>query len=339
MADDSKIALTSKSMLSRIVRNVLTLPQTLIVGATMLPIGLPTPVPKQISWQPPIGERRQILDRGRGRIHEVQALAHRRLAVARARPRAGACRPWPCAPSAFSSTVVRPPRLLSGAGCESRMLTPRRTAMSSMPRTASQERLLDGVVDGARREQVLGADELGGLRDDDRAAVVDQPVGHAADRRVAAQAGRRVRAAALDADDEIATSGTARAAGCEACSAMRAASRVPSRDALDRAVRLQVDDFDRLAATGGCGAPPPRSTIPPGPTSRTPAMLGLRPMPASESSANSRSAPNWPRTNSVVTGIVPATACAIARVTGLQLSITEITATQLRTPAAPLARR
>ena len=41
----------------------------------------------------------------------------------------------------------------------------------------------------------------------------------------------------------------------------------------------------------------------------------------------------------VVTGIVPATACAIVRVTGLQLSITEITATQLRTPAGPLARR
>ena len=64
-------------------------------------------------------------------------------------------------------------------------------------------------------------------------------------------------------------------------------------------------------------------------------MLGLRPMPASESSAKSRSAPNWPRTNSVVTGRVPPTACEIARVTGLQLSITEMTAIQLRTPAAP----
>src|SRR6218665_2411455 len=40
-------------MLSRIECTVLTLPQILIVGATMLPIGLPTPVPKQISWQPP----------------------------------------------------------------------------------------------------------------------------------------------------------------------------------------------------------------------------------------------------------------------------------------------
>ena len=75
------------------------------------------------------------------------------------------------------------------------------------------------------------------------------------------------------------------------------------------------------------------------PTSRTPAMLGLRPMPASALRANSRSAPNCPRTNIAVTGMVPATACEIARVTGLQLSITEITAIQLRTPARPCARR
>ena len=54
LAPDSNTALTSKSMLSRIDCSVLTLPQTLSVGDTMLPIGLPTPVPKQMSWQPPM---------------------------------------------------------------------------------------------------------------------------------------------------------------------------------------------------------------------------------------------------------------------------------------------
>ena len=39
-------------MLSAIVRSVFTLPQTFTVGATMLPMGLPTPVPKKMSWQP-----------------------------------------------------------------------------------------------------------------------------------------------------------------------------------------------------------------------------------------------------------------------------------------------
>ena len=61
-------------------------------------------------------------------------------------------------------------------------------------------------------------------------------------------------------------------------------------------------------------------------------------MPASVLKAISRSRPNWPRTNSVVTGMVPSTAWQIARVTGLQLSMIEITATQLRTPTAPFAR-
>ncbi len=55
-------------------------------------------------------------------------------------------------------------------------------------------------------------------------------------------------------------------------------------------------------------------------------------MPANVSSVTSRSCPYWPRTNSVVTGSVPCTACAMARVTGLQLSMIEMTATSLRTP-------
>ena len=56
LALDSNTALTSKSMLSRIDCSVLTLPHTLSVGDTMLPIGLPTPVPKQLSWQPLIAK-------------------------------------------------------------------------------------------------------------------------------------------------------------------------------------------------------------------------------------------------------------------------------------------
>ena len=67
-------------------------------------------------------------------------------------------------------------------------------------------------------------------------------------------------------------------------------------------------------------------------------MFGLRPMPASVLNATSRSWPYWPRTKSVVTGSVMSTAWQIARVTGLQLSITEITATWLRTPTVPLER-
>ena len=110
-------------------------------------------------------------------------------------------------------------------------------------------------------------------------------------------------------------------------------------NAVDRAVRLQMHGFDGLA-----GRPD---------TARH--FLGRRlfesdqedrgdvrdcvPVPASESKANSRSRRIWPRTKSVVTGMVPSTACAIARVTGLQLSMMEITATQLRTPTAPFSRR
>ncbi len=48
----SRMEEASKSTFSGIVRSVLTLPLTLTVGETMFPIGLPTPVPKKISWQP-----------------------------------------------------------------------------------------------------------------------------------------------------------------------------------------------------------------------------------------------------------------------------------------------
>ena len=94
-------------------------------------------------------------------------------------------------------------------------------------------------------------------------------------------------------------------------------------------MRLPLGRMRRATSSVFCSSRPPSST---------PATFGLRPMPASVLKATSRSWPYWPRTNSVVTAMVPSTAAQIARVTGLQLSMIEITATWLRTPTLPLAR-
>ena len=53
---------------------------------------------------------------------------------------------------------------------------------------------------GAPRQQVLGAVDLGRLRQDRRAAVAHQQVDRRAERRVGGDAGIAVRAAALQAD-------------------------------------------------------------------------------------------------------------------------------------------
>ena len=55
----------------------------------------------------------------------------------------------------------------------------------------------------AAGEQVLGAVDLGRLAEDDRAALADDLVGRAAERRVRGHAGPAVRAAALERDDEL----------------------------------------------------------------------------------------------------------------------------------------
>ena len=70
----------------------------------------------------------------------------------------------------------------------------------------------------------------------------------------------------------------------------------------------------------------------------TAAMLGFRHSPAVTFSVIARSRPNCPRMNEPGRYTVPCTASATARVTGLQLSMTEITATMLRMPTA-LPRR
>ncbi|MCY1301363.1 hypothetical protein D9M68_733850 [compost metagenome] len=125
----------------------------------------------------------------------------------------------------------------------------------------------------------------------------------------------------------------ARDAASDSCAALRVPSAmhatVPSGCRCTRSTGLPVVRMRRATSSVEDSSRP---------TSSTAAILGLRPSPASDSKAKSRSAPNCPRTNSVVTGMQPPTVRAMVRVTGLQLSITETTATQLRTPTAPFSR-
>ena len=59
------------------------------------------------------------------------------------------------------------------------------------------------LVDGAAGQQVLGADELSGLRQDGGAALLDNQVAELADQGVGRQAAGGVRAAALRADNQL----------------------------------------------------------------------------------------------------------------------------------------
>ena len=114
------------------------------------------------------------------------------------------------APSDFSRMVVRPPALLPGDGL-ALISAPCWAVYSSHQRISVDELLADLAADRAAREQVLGAIGLGGLGEDDRAAVAHDEIARDAKRRIGGDAGVAVRAAALQGDRQVARRRPARA--------------------------------------------------------------------------------------------------------------------------------
>ena len=110
--------------------------------------------------------------------------------------------PLAAAPSDFSRIVVSPPALLPGEGLL--FISPPLIAAVLLPPLDALDQLLaDLARDRAARQQVLGAVDLGRLRQDRGAAVAHQEVGAGAERRVRGHAGIGVRAAALQRQRDL----------------------------------------------------------------------------------------------------------------------------------------
>ena len=137
--------------------------------------------------------------------------------------------------------------MLPGDGCVPRMSSPSARASVST-RVMIWIRLVAARGAGrSRREQVLGAHDLGDLAEHRGAAELDEPIGHASERRVRRQPGGVVGSAALQRQDQLGDVARTHAPAWRAPRPATARSGCPSRSRGRCRLPTGSRDLGRLA--------------------------------------------------------------------------------------------